>query len=267
MKIITLLNEKGGVGKTTLATHLAAGLAIRGNKVVLADTDMQANATIAFGLRPEPRIYDLFVRPEDTSIRDVLRQVPNTRLAVPDDVDKVKGALFVIPSDKEARGIPNNISDDTIVMTRFRELNSVFDYMVVDTSPTANMLHTAIYAATDAIIYPTRLEEWSFHGLSNAIGRLEKANAFRSLYHLPPIQVIGIVPTMTKLRTILHQENLVKLNKAFGDMVRDPIASRTIWAEAASNYMPLFAFEPNNVATRDAWRVVDYVEGVKDGAS
>ncbi|MEL6272148.1 MAG: AAA family ATPase, partial [Chloroflexota bacterium] len=108
MKIITLLNEKGGVGKTSLATHIAAGLALRGYKVVLADTDMQANATIALGLQPESCIYDLFVRPERTSFKDVLRPVDKQRLAPPDEVDQMTGSLFVIPSNDEARNIPNS---------------------------------------------------------------------------------------------------------------------------------------------------------------
>ena len=267
MRIITLLNEKGGVGKTTLATHVAAGLAVRGYKVVLADTDMQANATIAFGLKPEGGIYDLLVRHEQTAIRDVLRPISKRRLVVPDEVDSIQGALYVIPSNAEARSIPNMISDESIVLRRFRELENVIDYMVVDTSPTANLLHSAIYMATDAILYPTRLEEWSFHGLNSAIGRLSRANKVRAAYKRPEIEVIGIAPTMCKMRTILHQDNYAKLKNAFGPLVMKPIASRTVWAEAASNYMPLFGFEPNSPGTRDAWRVVDHVEGIKQHGS
>lgn len=265
MKIITLLNEKGGVGKTTLATHIAAGLAIRGYKVVLADTDMQANATISFGLKMEPGIYNLLVRPESTSFRNVLRPVSKQRLAVPDEINNVRGSLFVIPSNGEARNIPNSIADPSIVLERFTELKNVIDYVIIDTSPTANLLHSAIYAATDAIIYPTRLEEWSFVGLNSAINRLKQANAVRNLHGLPPIEIIGITPTMAKMRTILHQDNLEKLRNAFENIVLPPIASRTVWAEAASSYVPLFAFAPQSVATKEAWRVVDHVEGVKRG--
>ncbi|MEO0562223.1 MAG: ParA family protein, partial [Chloroflexota bacterium] len=265
MKIITLLNEKGGVGKTTLAIHIAAGLAIRGYRVVLADTDMQANATIAFGLRTEGGIYNLLVRSEETPIRDVLRPVNKERLVVPDAVQDVRGQLYVIPSNHESRNIPNSISDQSIVMERFGELDSLVDYIIIDTAPTANLLHTAIYAATDAIIYPTRLEEWSFFGLNQALKRRTQANALRQLYDFKPIEIIGIVPTMAKMRTILHQENLKKLKATFGDMVLNPIASRTVWAEAASNYTPLYGYDPNSSATAEAWGVVDLVEGVKRG--
>ena len=74
MKIITLLNEKGGVGKTTLATHIAAGLAFRGFRVVLVDADPQGHATVALGLPKEPGLYDLLVR--DAPFKSVLRFIP-----------------------------------------------------------------------------------------------------------------------------------------------------------------------------------------------
>jgi chromosome partitioning protein len=265
MKIVTLLNEKGGVGKTTLAIHIAAGLAIRGHRVILADTDMQANATIAFGLKMEGAIYNLLVRPEETPIRNVLRPINVAALAPPDIAGSVTGQLYVIPSNHEARNIPNSISDGSIVLERFGELDGHVDYIIIDTAPTANMLHSAIYSATDAIIYPTRLEEWSFVGLNSALKRRTQANGLRQLYSLAPIEVLGIIPTMAKMRTILHQENYLKLRQAFGDIVRKPIASRTVWAEAASSYTPLFAYDPASQAAQEAWGVVDLVQGVTRG--
>lgn len=265
MKIITLLNEKGGVGKTTLAIHIAAGLAIRGYRVVLADTDMQANATIAFGLPPEAGIYNLLVRVDQTPIHSVMRKVPAERITTPDKAASMQGSLYIIPSNHESRNIPNSISDGSIVLERLTELEERVDYVIIDTSPTANMLHSAIYAATDAIVYPTRLEEWSFVGLSSAFQRRKQANALRQYFNLGEIEVIGIIPTMAKMRTILHSDNLQKLKEHFGNYVLNPIASRTVWAEAASNYLPLYAFDPNGPATEDAWRLVDRVEGIKRG--
>ena len=73
MRVITLLNEKGGVGKTTLAIHIAAGLSLRGYTVVLVDADPQGNATTALGLAKEPAVHDLIVR--NASWRDSLRTV------------------------------------------------------------------------------------------------------------------------------------------------------------------------------------------------
>ena len=71
MKIVTLLNEKGGVGKTTTATHLAAGLAIRGHRVLLLDTDPQGHATVTLGNKKMPGFYDLMVR--NAAFEDIVR--------------------------------------------------------------------------------------------------------------------------------------------------------------------------------------------------
>jgi chromosome partitioning protein len=83
LKAITLLNEKGGVGKTTLATHFAAGLTLRDLRVLLIDTDPQAHATTTFGLKKEPALHDLLVR--EAEFTDVLRAVPAERVTAPPD--------------------------------------------------------------------------------------------------------------------------------------------------------------------------------------
>jgi chromosome partitioning protein len=75
MHVITLLNEKGGVGKTTLATHIGAGLAVRGLRVIIIDADPQGHATVSLGMQRKPGLYDLLVR--DASFTSVLQQVPH----------------------------------------------------------------------------------------------------------------------------------------------------------------------------------------------
>src|SRR5690242_15083890 len=98
MKIITLLNEKGGVGKTTLAVHIAAGLAARGERVVLVDADAQGHATVMLGMSNEPALHDLLVR--EASFKDTLRFVAPEVYA---PYGESKGQLFLLPGDTETR--------------------------------------------------------------------------------------------------------------------------------------------------------------------
>jgi chromosome partitioning protein len=258
MKIITLLNEKGGVGKTTVATHIAAGLAIRGHRVVLVDADPQGHATIAFGLTKEPGFYDLIVR--NAPFQDVLRPVPAERFNVPDEAKNTKGQLLIVPSNTETRSIAVNTSDAFTVLKRFNQLRSAIDYIIVDTSPTPSLLHASIYMATDGIIYPTKCEAWSFDGLRESFEHKNQFTSLRQNYNLADIRVIGIVPTMFRSKTLEHRENLANLRQAFGDLVWKPLPVRTIWAEVASARRTVFSLAPGTATEADAWGLIDQLE-------
>jgi chromosome partitioning protein len=256
MHTITLINEKGGVGKTTLAIHIAAGLALRGYRVVLADADAQGHATVSLGLQKAPGMYDLLVR--GAPFRDVLRSADADRF-VPEN-STCKGQLYVIPSNVETRSIPIQISDAFAVVDRFRELENLVDVVIFDTSPTPSLLHGSIYLATDAILYPTKCEYLSFDGLIESFTHRDMMQSTRARWGLSNIQVMGIVPVMYRAGTLVHQENLNKLKERYGDKVWPEIFMRTGWAEASTMGMLVYRFAPEGRATRDAWRVVNRVE-------
>ncbi|MEM6283232.1 MAG: ParA family protein [Chloroflexota bacterium] len=256
MKVITLLNEKGGVGKTTLATHIAAELAIQGKRVVLIDGDQQANATMSFRIDPSPALYEWMLR-EHITAKDVVKLVHPTVYAPGSAPERVKGSLFVVASNAEARNIPTSIGDPRVFYAKVQQLKTVVDYVIVDTSPTANLFHTAIYIATDAIVYPTQLEQWSLAGLWNAYQRLESANQFRAGGNMAPIAVLGIVPMMTNLRTINHQMNHNKVMETFGELVTPSIAKRAAWSDAPSAGITLQAYEPDGKAMEDFQTVMN----------
>jgi chromosome partitioning protein len=256
MKTVTLINEKGGVGKTTLAIHIAAGLALRGYRVVLADADSQGHATVSFGLPKAPGLYDLLVR--GAPFRDVLQPADTTRFAPEDGT--CKGQLYVVPSNVETRSIPIQISDAFAVVDRFRELENLVDVVIFDTSPTPSLLHGSIYLATDAIIYPTKCEFLSFDGLIESFTHRELMQSTRARWGLSNIDVMGIVPVMYRASTLVHQENLNKLKSRYGDKVWQEIYMRTSWAEASTVGQLVFRFAPDSYAARDAWAIVNRVE-------
>lgn len=249
MKTITVLNEKGGVGKTTVAITCAAGLAARGHRVLLIDADAQGHATRGLGLAKYPGLYDLVVRNADYG--DVLKSVPP-------EVFGGTGKLVVLGSNVETRNIASLISDAFAIADKLEPLAKVFDVCIVDTSPTPSLLHGAIYLATDAVLYPTLLEYWAFDGLAEAIVHQ------RVLQERRQVAVAGVVPMRMRKSTLEHCENLAALQKQFGDLVWEPVPERIIWAEAATAQKPVFVHAPDTEAASHAWELVDRLEEAID---
>ncbi len=252
MKVITLLNEKGGVGKTTLATHIAAGLAIRGARVVLMDSDPQGHATISMGLQKQPTFHDLLVR--GMGYDEALVKVNGAVLSN----NSPRGELFIVPTDHSARVIPLMTDDANIVYKRVNELRNFADYVIFDTSPTPSLLHAAIFRVTDYYIHPTKSEYLSFDGLANSIQRpkqIERPDG-------KPAQTLGIVPTMYRQNVGADEHALNMARQAFGDTVWDPLTLRTIWTQASFAQRVLFKYAPEHEATAQVWGVVNRVAAV-----
>lgn len=256
MKIITLLNEKGGVGKTSVATHLAAGLAIKGYRIFLVDADPQGHATVLFGFTKEPGLYDLLVR--NAPFQKVLRAVSPELYEIPGT--EVEGRLFLLPSNVETRNIANSINDALAVRDKFAMLEGAVDMVIFDTSPTPSLLHGSIALATDAILIPTLCEVLSFDGLRESLlHRNSFVNKKQSL-GLGNVELIGIIPTRFKRQTLEHTEMLNQLQAAFKEKVWTPLPDRIIWSEAARASRPVFSYAPESNAAHDAWNMVTRAE-------
>jgi chromosome partitioning protein len=253
MQVITLANEKGGVGKTTMAIHLAAGLAIRGNRVLLIDADAQAHATFGMGLKSEPGFYDLLVR--DAGWADVLRVVQPEVYESPEEPSK--GILVVLPGNIETQLIAQRIDDPFAIYNRLLQLEGHIDTVVFDTSPTPSLLHGVIYLASDGIIYPTLCETYSLNGLINTLRNREAFEQQRKNALGKPLRIMGIVPTMFREKTVEHSENYNDLKNRYGDLVWEPMHMRITWPEATAYRRPVFAVAPRSVAAYEAWYLVE----------
>lgn len=256
MKTITLLNEKGGVGKTTLATHLAAGLAILGARVVLVDADPQGNATSAVGLDKRPDFYDLVVR--GAPWNQVLRRIHPDVFGEPDSPPR--GVLYAVTSNGESRNIANSINNNAIIRRRFAELKNAADFIVVDTSPTPSLLHAAITLATDYILVPTDCEAFSaLEGLPDSIlhtGAIREAAAEQ---RIEVAKLLGIIPTKFRRKTISHNEVLEHLRAQYGELVWEPMSMTIAYSEAQLVRQFLYGGAPNAKATQEMWRIVNRV--------
>lgn len=256
MQVVTLLNEKGGVGKTSLSVHVAAGLAIRGRRVLLVDADAQGHSTFHLGLPESGGLYRLVA--QDAEFKDVLVAPDKARWA--GDYE-AKGSLYVLPSNVETRAIPVVVSDVTMLRERLSELAGYVDVVVIDTSPTPSLLHSMIYLASDYMIYPSQCESLSLDGLKKSMVHMAQLKGTRAAFGLDNARLMGVQPTMFEMQTNAHRYALDLIRERFGEQLTwSPLAKRTIWRDTTWDRKTLFAVVPEHEATLEAWRLVGRVE-------
>jgi chromosome partitioning protein len=264
MKIFSFINEKGGVGKTKTACTIAAGLAARGYRVLLIDTDEQGHVATSFGYAKEAGLFELLARGGDWAA--VLRGVPPERYQVPGTTIPERTNLHYVPSNLETRALPYVMSPSgTVLRQRLDQVQPLYDVCVIDTAPAASLLHILIYVATDYVVYPTRPEYLSMDGLVTALAHLDTANAIRQQAGLAPIELAGILPTMYRRAVQEHRDNVADIRKRYGDKVWEPIPLATAWDESlgpSSGFVPVYAYDAGSPAAADAWALVDRVQAV-----
>lgn len=257
MKVLTLLNEKGGVGKTSLARHVAAGLALKGSRVLLVDADPQAHSTHQMQLKEWGGLYRLLVQDETWEM--VLKGgIPPAGAWV--GTESTLGSLQVLRGNVETRAIPGLIDDVRLLRDRLDELEGYIDYVVIDTAPTPSMLQSLIYIATDCLIYPTQAQSLSLDGLAKSVARMASLNKTRNEVGLKGAQLLGVVPTMVR-NTTAHAHGLDLIEKHFGQKAILPALSMmTIWQDSEYAKQTLYTFAPTHEATAQMVDVMTRIE-------
>lgn len=237
MRTITLLNEKGGVGKTTLAVTLAAGLARLGAKVLLLDADAQGSAGLSLGVAPRGSLYRLLAQ-------DVGWDDPSLLVAVAPEKwggDAGSRNLVMLPSDVQTGAIPMVVADLMLLGDRLDEVNGNFDFCIIDTNPTPSFMHTLAYMATDYMVYPTQAEFLSLRGLGETMMHLDKLQRNRKNAGFEPVSVMGI-QTNLMTNTDAHKTGYSALVNQFGELAWPAISQRTAWREAGYRAMSIFPY-------------------------
>jgi chromosome partitioning protein len=247
---IGLLNEKGGVYKTTLSLTLAAALASIGLRVVLLDMDPQGHATMRFGLKKAPGVYNLMVR--DAEWQDALEGVERSVYADPNLID-VPGELWVLPGNLETRGVSIANPDVFLLRNRMEELAGWADFIIVDTSPTPSPLNSTVYMAVDGVVLPTEPTFTSLDGLAGSILRKSQADRSRVGSDLAETKLLGIVPTAVREKVGAHELGVQQLTSTYKRHVWPSIPLRTVWEQAEWSRKSIFAYAPHSDGALHGW--------------
>lgn len=236
MLTYALVNQKGGVGKTTTAINLGAQLGVRGKKVLIVDADPQANATSCLGIQPtnvSKGTYEALL--SQVPVRDCVLRSPKLGLAILPSSPALAGAQI------ELVEIPNR---ESALRQAIQPLDSHFDYLLIDCPPSLGLLTVnGLVAASSGIIIPVQCEYLALEGLSQLMATLQRVRS--SLF--PALSVRGLLLTMYDRRTRLSLEVAEELRAHFGNTVFETMIPRSVrLAEAPSHGLPITAYAPNS---------------------
>ncbi|MET9021428.1 ParA family protein [Actinopolymorpha sp. NPDC004070] len=243
-RILAIVNQKGGVGKTTTAINLGASLAELGRRVLLVDFDPQASLTIGLGIDPlalEATTYDMVID------RDVTAEDIRVKTAV-DGMD-------LLPSDISLSGaeiqLVTEVARETTLARQLEVLRPEYDLILIDCQPSLGLLTVNALTAADGVIIPLECEYFALRGLGFLVDKTIKTVQERIN---PRLKIEGILATMFDMRTLHAREILEEVVGRFGETVFHTVISRTVrFPETNKLGEPITTYAPNSVAA-EAYR-------------
>jgi chromosome partitioning protein len=233
-RIFVVANQKGGVGKTSIAVNLSASLAHYGRRALLVDLDPQGNATTGSGVDKvacEKTIYGVLLGEHSMA----------------DAVIPCEGAYDIVPSNRDLAGAEVELISIERREYRLRdalvETAKAYDFVIIDCPPALNMLTVNGFTAADAVIIPMQCEYYALEGLSDLVGTLRKVKQNLN----PRIEIEALVRTMYDPRSTLTMQVSDELKRHYGAKVFDTVIPRNIRiAEAPSFGKPVLLHDPDS---------------------
>ena len=231
-RIFVIANQKGGVGKTSVAVNLSASLAHYGRRVLLIDLDPQGNATTGSGVDKAAC--------DNTVYGVLLGEHPLAQAVL-----ECEGGYDIVPSNRDLAGAEVELISIERREYRLRDAlagaTGAYDFVVIDCPPALNMLTVNGFAAADAVIIPMQCEYYALEGLSDLVGTLRRVKQNLN----PAIEIEALVRTMYDPRSTLTVQVSDELKRHYGDKVFDTVIPRNIRiAEAPSFGKPVLLHDP-----------------------
>ena len=239
-KIISLANQKGGVGKTTTSINLAAALAMLGKRVLLVDADPQANTSSGLGLelqQLEHTIYECLIDRVDP--RTAIMPTKTTNLYVmPSHIDLVGAEIEMLNADNR----------ENILKNILQPLRTEYDYILIDCSPSLGLITINALTASDGIIIPVQCEFFALEGIAKLLNTIKIIKSNLN----PLLRIEGFLLTMYDARLRLSAQVHDEVRRHFGDLVFDTVIARNVrLSEAPSHGMSVLEYDRNSKGARN----------------